>query len=1023
MIIITRLLLVLLLGVCLGNESLPLDNTKVSLLCCRELHTNEVTIFSLASHYDKCRLRPSKNLTNSIQQLLLLLSGSVEINPGPSSTSDQLNDLLNSKGIKFIHQNIRGLYGKREILQTLFNSQKCVVTLSETHITSNDSHLFEMQGFHFISKNRQVGEGGGVAMYISDDIAWKRRHDLERDDTECLWIEIDILNSKNLLVGCMYRPPDSSAYLNKDFNNNLDEMLSRVNNNSLETFLLGDINANYLQKASHKELKNILSSHGLKQLVKEPTRVTKDTKSLIDVILTNSSHVQHTKVIPLSVSDHDCIGCTRKINHEKIPPRTVTCRDYSKYNPFDLSKELDEHDWEPLYSANNVNTCWSYLKDALASKIDRHAPKIQKRIKGQFCPWLSPALKTLMNTRDKLQRKARKSKSDLDWSNYKTLRNKCNNKIKRARNTYYKHLIRENQNNPAKFWKCIKEIFPANNTKGYPPTSTHDKQHNTATANSLCSFFTNVASSLKHTVFKLRNFVWEQPTPSELFTNRQFKFNYVSRLFVEKQLKLLKRKSAAGWDDLPPGIMIDCAKAISGPLAHIINLSLTTGTVPSDWKVAKVTPIHKGGSKEDFNNFRPISVLPVLSKILEKAVHHQLIEYVENLLSKHQFGYRKKRSTELATILLSDSIRKEVDKGKLVGAVFVDLSKAFDTLSHSVLLRKLELYGINRDSQKWFCDYLFDRKQFVVINDCPSKMESMVCGVPQGSVLGPLLFLLYFNDLENHLQHVSILNFADDTVIYVAAKTKEDVEYLLNKDLENMRKFFTANELVINLKKGKTESMLFGTSQKLAKYGKGFTVKYDETVIQQTDSYKYLGTVLDSSLSLRENFDKTYKKCMAKLRLLKSISNQIDSVAKVRIYKGMILPCLTFNCTVNLNLNATQERKLKSIDKLTTNVLGKKQTNSKNEILKHSVVIVRKCLDGMVCENFDNYFEKLSHRFTTRNNKISLKIPVVKLKYAKSGFFSMGTTIYNNLPIDIRSIENFNDFRNKVLYYFRSTIN
>ena len=267
--------------------------------------------------------------------------------------------------------------------------------------------------------------------------------------------------------------------------------------------------------------------------------------------------------------------------------------------------------------------------------------------------------------------------------------------------------------------------------------------------------------------------------------------------------------------------MKDCAKAISGPLTHLINLSLKSGVVPSDWKVAKVTPIHKGGSKEDFNNFRSISVLPVLSKILEKTVHKQLLDYVENnLLSKHQFGYRKKRSTELATILLADNIRKDVNKGNLVGAVFVDLSKAFDTLSHSVLLRKLNLYGISQTSQKWFCDYFFNRKQFEVINECPSKMKNVVCGVSQGSILEFLLFLSYFNDFEEHLQHVNVLNFADDTVIYFAAKSKSDVVSRLNEDLENMRKFFSANQLVINLKKGKTEAMLFGTSQKLAKKSK-----------------------------------------------------------------------------------------------------------------------------------------------------------------------------------------------------------
>ena len=252
-----------------------------------------------------------------------------------------------------------------------------------------------------------------------------------------------------------------------------------------------------------------------------------------------------------------------------------------------------------------------------------------------------------MNTRDKALRKARKSRKESDWSSYKRLRNHCNNKIKKAKQNYHNDLLCENSNNPAKFWQCIKDIYPSNKSKNTSPPTTHDVEENTAKANALCEFFTNVAVSLKNRAFKLRDFVWETPKAEKMATNQKFGFKYVSRIFVEKELKSLKRKSAAGWDDLPPCMLKDCARVISGPLTHLINLSLTSGTVPNDWKIAKVTPIHKSGSIDDYNNFRPISVLPVLSKILERAVHTQFIQYIEsnNILSKYQFGYRKKRST------------------------------------------------------------------------------------------------------------------------------------------------------------------------------------------------------------------------------------------------------------------------------------------------------------------------------------------------------------------------------------------
>ena len=266
-------------------------------------------------------------------------------------------------------------------------------------------------------------------------------------------------------------------------------------------------------------------------------------------------------------------------------------------------------------------------------------------------------------------------------------------------------------------------------------------------------------------------------------------------------------------------MMKDAAKEISVPLTYIINLSLKSGLVPEDWKIAKVTPLHKGGTKEDYNNFRPISVLPILSKILERAVHQQLIAYLEEnrFLSSFQFGYRKGRSTELATILLTDNIRKAVEEGNLVGVLFIDLSKAFDTLSHSIMLEKLKSFGILNNEHDWLNSYLFNRKQFCEVGNCKCELMNISCGVPQGSILGPLLFLLYFNDFERCLRHSNVINFADDTVVYIKGKEKQTIEKLLNEDIEYISNYFYKNQLIINLKKGKTESMIFGTNQRLKK--------------------------------------------------------------------------------------------------------------------------------------------------------------------------------------------------------------
>ena len=632
-------------------------------------------------------------------------------------------------------------------------------------------------------------------------------------------------------------------------------------------------------------------------------------------------------------------------------------------------------------------------------------------VKGRKCSWLSHELKVLMDSRDKLLKKARKTKKECDWSAYKTMKNRCNNKIKQAKQKHYKELLLENSQNPSKFWNCIKELFPKTTTP-ITATTSNDPSKNLEKANSLCNFFSNVAHSLKSKAFKLRDFKWEMPKV-QTSNFHSFHFAYVSRIFVERELKKLQRRKAAGIDNIPPGLLKDAAHPVSGPLTHIVNLSLSTGIVPSEWKVAKVTAIHKGGSTSDQNNFRPISVLPICSKILERAVHNQLSNYLEsnNLLSKRQFGYRKQRSTELATLLFVDDIRKAVDQGLVVGALYVDLSKAFDTLSHSVLLEKIRSFGLNGVALEWFIDYLFNRKQYCIIDKSASDQMSITCGVPQGSILGPLLFLMYFNDFEMCIRNAKCLNFADDTVIYVQGKTKEIVEDLLNEDLKRISSYLASNQLIINLKKGKTECMIFGTAKRLSKCDKVLRLFYNDTRIETTESYKYLGTTLDSSLSLSKNFDVVYKKSIAKLRTLYSLRNYFGHAASIKVFKGMILPCITFNSSINLNLTTTQKQKLSRIDRMTTKVTGEPQIRIETEIRNHSVMLVRKCMEQQVCDSFHSYFEMISHTMNTRNNQYSLRLPKVKLNYAKNAFYFMGATIYNKLPLRIRQIENINLFK------------
>ena len=381
------------------------------------------------------------------------------------------------------------------------------------------------------------------------------------------------------------------------------------------------------------------------------------------------------------------IGCVRKINSTKFKPRTVTCRDYKSYNQRQMNNELKLIDWSYVYNNSNVNSAWIYMKTIITGIYLNYSRVITKRVKGKPAPWLTVELKQLMNERDGLLRKYRRSNNDEDLHAYKLKRNRVNTMMRQAKSSYNKNLLEENSKTPETFWKIIKSIYPVKSTTKTTSLSFEiDGEMSTDSlkiSNAFSSYFSNITTTLKQKAFPLRNLVWRNPKSIDKRTEKVFKFQNVSISDVERRLRTLKSTKSTGCDNLPPRLLKDSASNIASPLTHIINLSMQTGLFPSEWKSAKITPIHKSGSRSNFDNYRPISVLPAISKVMETIVHHQVMDFLnENkLLSKNQFGFRPKMSTELAAVKFIDEIRMSVDKGNLAGAVFIDLTKAFDTIS------------------------------------------------------------------------------------------------------------------------------------------------------------------------------------------------------------------------------------------------------------------------------------------------------------------------------------------------------
>jgi len=845
---------------------------------------------------------------NSWYIMLLLLCGDIEKCPGPVNL---LRSMCETRGLKIAHLNIQAISSSFEgICQLLdLNKEIDILTLSETHLTQNiPDELYKIPGYNFVRHDRKIGPGGGVAIYIKKGLTWKRRSDLE------------------LFIASFYRPPNSSKYLQNDFTNRFNDLLSKVTKEQKETIILGDLNTDFIKNNDVDNIKHTLTINGFSQLIKQPTRITINTSTLIDIIATNKTkNIKKAEV--------------RKQNNIKYEEKIIKSRNYSRYNPEKLQNDLKNVNFSSVFNATNVNDAVQLFTDILSNVFNKHAPIVKKRLKGKPTPWLNVNIKADMDRRDKILRKARKTKNEGDWRLYKKLRNYCNNRLKNARKAYYKNLLNEN-------------------------------------AKSFGDYFFTAVSKLKEIYFRATDLTWKVPRLLQYRTKTVFKFEYVSVIFIQKQLRSLNRNKASGMDYLPPGLLKDSAAELSKPLAYIINLSITTSTFPTLWKLAKIAPIHKSGNINEESSYRPISVLPVLSKVLEKAIHLQVTNYLEKnkLLTKYQFGYRANRSTELAATLFLDEVRREIDNGKLVGAVFMDLSRAFDTLGHSTLLSKLKTYGINGSEIKWFSDYLFGRKQCIQLGTELSPVYPVFTGVPQGSLLGPLLFIIYFNDFADCLTYSKVVMYADDTVVYFSHKDFDKIESCLNKDFANISNYLYLSELVINLNKGKTESMLFSTSKRLSKLNKNLEIKFNETTIRDTKTYEYLGNLVDSSVNMNKNFENRYKKAAARIRLLQKVRPYINETATEKVYNMMIVPLLTYCCLLKIPLTKTQILSFESVENRASKIIhgNQKSVNKVVSIKKQrdikACMTVHKCLSGQSCSPFKDYFE-LGQRSTNSPSK------------------------------------------------------
>ena len=458
-------------------------------------------------------------------------------------------------------------------------------------------------------------------------------------------------------------------------------------------------------------------------------------------------------------------------------------------------------------------------------------------------------------------------------------------KLRKEKQRYFNDQLRETKRDSRGTWRNLKQLLRNGSKSSGATARTANEAKNKC--NIFNRFFVSCAEDLRSTYRSSARSIFKWLP--QIDHPEKFKLRKITVSEVCKALKELKSKKATGVDGIPARLLKDGSDALASPLSVIFNLTIELNVIPAEWKKAKVTPLHKSGPKDDPRNYRPISVLPVVSKVLERLIHKQLAGYFDghNLLCKSQSGFRRMHSTETAVTYFADEILMNMDKGLVTGSVFIDLAKAFDTVDHDIFLSKLEYYGVCDESLPWFKNYFTGRKQFVHIDSQSSEELAITSGVPQGSILGPLLFIVYINDLPRCVRHCSVNMYADDTVLYLAGPTVDNLIYYINEDLQCLSEWLENNNLVLNV--SKTKCVLF-TSQRHKERDCILNLNLLGKSISCETTFKYLGVVFDNFMTWKAHADYVCKKVTSRVGLLGRVRSFVTKEAATLVHNALILP-------------------------------------------------------------------------------------------------------------------------------------
>ena len=859
----------------------------------------------LCTNNSKCCFKsPYNNIQLAIMlTLLMVVCGSVHPNPGPD---------LDGTCLKLCHVNMRSLIpGDRSIKIDELYSTLCMenkfdlICVTETWLDNSiTDECIAIPDYQIFRKDRNR-HGGGVAMYAHNSLPIRYLPQFDLNDLELVCVEVK-LQSKSIIVGCCYRPPSSRAE-GDVFLENFQNVLNLMFVNSPDSlFILGDFNDRCFSwednhNASDLGLKfrDQIENNILFQIIRDPTYITENYTSLLDLIITDSpGYVLDSGVgNPIGDPHHCYVFCKLCITYCKDVKYHRGIWLYNNANIDDLNNALSLCPWDVLDIFDDIEDMADYFTSLFLETCKQFITFKDIIIRPQDKPWMTQVIRKKLRERNRLHKRWKSTGRADYFANYQQKRNETNEVIKTAKSIHYDR-IKERLCNPdigaKEYWKLLKLLYGSKIDSGIP--SIIDGERVFSTSKDKAELFND------HFIQKTALPADLPPLPPLHMCESELSHIDISEEEVRKILQNLNVSKANGADNISNRLLKMTATQIAKPLSKLFKESLFQGKFPSMWKEANVTPVFKKNDKQNKSNYRPISLLPNIGKVFERVIFIHLYKYCQdnNLLTWRNSGYKPLDSSINQLIFISHKIYQALEKGEDICFVSLDVSSAFDRVWHEGLLFKLRSKGINGKLLEWFRSYLTNRRQRVVIKGQASKWAYILAGVPQGSILGPLLFLIYIDDIINDIES-NILLFADDTSLLEAISDPLLSYEKLNRDLTRL--YLWSNQWLVTFNPTKTAYIVF--SKKLIRPNHP-DLFLGGKKIEQVNIHKQLGVTFNQNMTFENHIRSNCTKAMKRVTVLKRLNAKIPRKSKLTVYTAFIRPVLEFGW--QLYDNSTQEQ-------------------------------------------------------------------------------------------------------------------